>query len=62
MKRSKNKIMETSGNRERYTRQYAFSSICGAAIADISLPEGQGTAVPFTKACVAVYECHQEWN
>ena len=28
MKRSKNKIMETSGNRERYTRQYAFSSMC----------------------------------
>ena len=28
LKRSKNKVVETTGNRERYTRQYAFSSMC----------------------------------
>ncbi|MBQ8299515.1 MAG: recombinase family protein [Clostridia bacterium] len=28
LKRSENKVMESSGNRERYTRQYAFSSMC----------------------------------
>lgn len=27
-KQSKNKIVETSGNREHYTRQYAFGSMC----------------------------------
>jgi hypothetical protein len=25
LKRSKNRMVETTGNRERYTRQYAFS-------------------------------------
>nr|WP_294484707.1 recombinase family protein [uncultured Anaerosporobacter sp.] len=30
-KRSKNKVVETTGARERYTRQYAFSSICECA-------------------------------
>lgn len=30
-KRAKNKVVETTGNRERYTRQYAFSSICECA-------------------------------
>ena len=31
LKRSKNKVVETTGNRERYTRQYAFSSMCECA-------------------------------
>ena len=31
LKRSKNKVVETTGNRERYTRQYAFSSMCKCA-------------------------------
>ena len=30
-KRAKNKVVETTGNRERYTRQYAFSSMCECA-------------------------------
>lgn len=30
-KRAKNKAVETTGNRERYTRQYAFSSMCECA-------------------------------
>lgn len=30
-KRTKNKVVETTGNRERYTRQYAFSSMCECA-------------------------------
>lgn len=28
LKRSKNKVVQTTGNRERYTRQYSFSSMC----------------------------------
>ncbi len=31
MKRSRNKVVETTGNRERYTRQYSFSSMCECA-------------------------------
>ena len=31
MKRSNNKVVETTGNRERYTRQYSFSSMCECA-------------------------------
>ncbi|MGN1197461.1 MAG: recombinase family protein [Acetatifactor sp.] len=31
LKRATNKVVETTGNRERYTRQYAFSSICECA-------------------------------
>lgn len=31
LKRSVNKVVETTGNRERYTRQYAFSSMCECA-------------------------------
>lgn len=31
LKRSKAKIMEATGNRERYTRQYSFSSMCECA-------------------------------
>ena len=31
LKRAKNKVVETTGNRERYTRQYAFSSMCECA-------------------------------
>ena len=30
-KRAKNKVVETTGNRERYTRQYAYSSMCECA-------------------------------
>lgn len=30
-KRAKNKVVETTGNRERYTRQYAFSCMCECA-------------------------------
>ena len=30
-KRATNKVMEPTGNRERYTRQYAFSSMCECA-------------------------------
>ncbi|MCI9560441.1 MAG: hypothetical protein HFG52_14695 [Lachnospiraceae bacterium] len=30
-KRSQNKAVETTGNRERYTRQYSFSSMCECA-------------------------------
>ena len=31
LKRATNKVVETTGNRERYTRQYAFSSMCECA-------------------------------
>ena len=31
MKRSRNKVVETTGNRERYTCQYSFSSMCECA-------------------------------
>lgn len=31
LKRNTNKVMEATGNRERYTRQYAFSSMCECA-------------------------------
>ena len=31
MKRSRNKVVETTGNRELYTRQYSFSSMCECA-------------------------------
>ena len=31
MKRSRNKVVGTTGNRERYTRQYSFSSMCECA-------------------------------
>lgn len=31
MKRSNNKVVETTENRERYTRQYSFSSMCECA-------------------------------
>ena len=31
LKRAKDKVVETTGNRERYTRQYAFSSMCECA-------------------------------
>ena len=31
LKRNKNIVVETTGNRERYTRQYAFSSMCECA-------------------------------
>lgn len=31
LKRAVNKVVETTGNRERYTRQYAFSSMCECA-------------------------------
>ncbi|EOT28834.1 hypothetical protein C805_00355 [Eubacterium sp. 14-2] len=31
MKRSRNKVVETTGNREHYTRQYSFSSMCECA-------------------------------
>lgn len=31
LKRITNKVVETTGNRERYTRQYAFSSMCECA-------------------------------
>ncbi len=31
MKRSRNKVVETTGHRERYTRQYSFSSMCECA-------------------------------
>ena len=48
-KRAKNKVVETTGNRERYTRQYAFSSMWNVPIAGISLQEEQGTAVPYMR-------------
>ncbi len=31
LKRAKNKVVATTGNRERYTRQYSFSSMCECA-------------------------------
>ena len=31
LKRAKNKVVATKGNRERYTRQYSFSSMCECA-------------------------------
>lgn len=31
LKRAKDKVVETTGSRERYTRQYAFSSMCECA-------------------------------
>lgn len=36
LKRVVNKVVETTGNRERYTRQYAFSSMCECAFVEIN--------------------------
>ena len=44
MKRSRNKVVETTGNRERYTRQYHSVVCVSVPIADINSHAGQDTA------------------
>lgn len=42
LKRNKNIVVETTGNRERYTRQYAFSSMCECAFCGHKLTRRTG--------------------
>lgn len=59
LKRAKPKLMQTTGNRERYTRQFTFSSMLECGYCGHKLSRRTRHQTTTTKTCLAVYECYK---